>query len=265
MRKVTWIPALAAILFSSGGVRAQGQARPAARAQQEASAPSRQNTSSNQQPAQMVVPAGTRLPLILQNAVSTRSARPGDPVYLETLYPIVLHERILIPAGSYVRGEIMEAKRPGRIKGRGEIRIRLTSMILPNGYQVDFNAIPTNAGNGGNTSTGQEGQIKGDTNKAGDVGAVVKTTGVGAGIGAIAGRSGEGAGIGAGLGAAVGLATVLLTRGPELRLPRGSTLDAVLNRPLYLDASRIHFTNPGHASNLSGPENRNSRRSRSPL
>ncbi|HEY5069767.1 MAG TPA: hypothetical protein VII37_08255, partial [Candidatus Acidoferrum sp.] len=136
-----------------------------------------------------VVPSGTRLPLILHNAVTTRNAKPGDPIYLETLFPIVIDNRILIPAGSYVQGEIQEARRPGRVKGTGEIRLRLNSMILPNGYAVDFNAIPTNAGTGGNEATDSEGKIHGDTDKADDVGTILKSTGVGAGVGGIATQS----------------------------------------------------------------------------
>jgi len=212
-----------------------------------------------------VVPSGTRLPLILHNAVTTRNAKPGDPVYLETLFPVVIDNRILIPAGSYVQGEIQEAKRPGKVKGTGEIRLRLNSMILPNGYAVDFNAVPTNAGTGGNEATDKEGNVHGDTDKAGDVGTIVKSTGIGAGIGAIAGQGAKGAGIGAGAGAAVGLAAVLLTRGPELELPRGTTVDVVLDRTVYLDASRVNFTDPGRASSLPGPPSREPTRSRSPF
>jgi type IV secretion system protein VirB10 len=213
----------------------------------------------------IVVPAGTKLPLVLHNAVSTRNAHPGDPVYLETTFPIVQDDKILVPAGSYVQGEITEAVRPGRVKGTGEMRIRLTTMILPNGYTVRFDAIPSNAGTGGNETTGKEGEIKGDTNKAGDAGTVLKTTGAGAGIGGLASRTGKGAGIGAGAGAAAGLAAVLLSRGPELELPRGTTLDAVLDRPLTLDPAKINFTDPGHASSMPGPPNRAPVRSSSPF
>jgi hypothetical protein len=213
----------------------------------------------------ITVPSGTRLPLVLHNAVTTRNARPGDPIYLETLFPIVQDNKILIPAGSYVQGEILEAKRPGKVKGQGELRVRLNTLILPNGYTVNFNAVPTNAGTGGNESTDSEGKVKGDTDKAADVGTVMKTTGAGAGIGAIAGRSGKGAGIGAGVGAAVGLAAVLLTRGPELELPRGTTVDIVLDRALYLDASYINFTDPGRASTIPGAPNRAPTRSKSPF
>jgi hypothetical protein len=216
-------------------------------------------------PTRYVVPSGTRLPLILHNAVTTRNAKPGDPVYLETLFPVVIDNRILIPAGSYVQGEIQEARRPGKVKGTGEIRLRLNSMILPNGYTVDFNAVPTNAGTGGNESTDSEGNVHGDTDKGDDVGTVVKTTGIGAAIGAIAGQGAKGAGIGAGVGAAAGLAAVLLTRGPELELPRGTTVDVVLDRTVYLDASRVNFTDPGRASALPGPPSREPTRSRQPF
>jgi hypothetical protein len=204
----------------------------------------------------IVVPSGTRLPLVLHNSITTRNAQPGDPIYLETTFPIVQDERVLVPAGSYVQGEITEARRPGKVKGTGELRVRLTTMILPNGYTVKFGAVPTNAGTGGNESTDKEGTIHGDTDKASDVGTVMKGTGAGAGIGAIASRSASGAGIGAGIGAAVGLATILMTRGPELELPRGTSVDIVLDRPLYLDGSKINFTEPGRAPELPGPPSR---------
>ena len=265
--------ALVTFLLSSGALNAFAQQQPGPQTQ----APSQQTqpsppppdttpkSSAQKSSEKLVVPTGTRLPLVLHNAVTTRNAKPGDPVYLETLFPIVINDRILIPAGSYVQGEITDAKRPGKVKGKGEFHLRLNTMILPNGYTVNFNAIPTNAGTGGNESTDSEGKIQGDSNKAQDVGTVVKTTGIGAGIGAIAGRSASGAGIGAGAGAALGLATVLLTRGPELELPRGTTLDVVLDRALYLDASRVNFTEPGHASTLPGPTNREPTRSSSPF
>jgi hypothetical protein len=210
--------------------------------------------------ARIDVPSGTHIPLVLHNAISTRSARPGDPVYFETLFPVMIDGRVAIPAGSYVSGEVTESKRPGRVKGRGELMIRLKTLILPNAYMVDLNAVPSNAGTGGNETTSNEGKIIGDSNKSGDIGTVAKTTGAGAGIGAIAGGA-RGAGIGAGIGAAVGLTAVLLTRGPEAELPRGSTVEAVLDRAILLDADKVQFTGPGQASTLAGPPNREPPRS----
>lgn len=215
--------------------------------------------------ATIEVPSGTKLPLILHNSITTRNANAGDPVYMETLFPLVLHNKILVPAGSYVQGEVMESQRPGKVKGTGELKIKLNTMILPNGYTVDFNAVPTNAGTGGNESTDKEGTVHGDTDKSTDAGTIIKGTAIGAGIGGVATRTAGGAGIGAGIGALAGLTTVLLTRGPELDLPRGTTFDIELVRPLFLDASQINFTDPGKASTLPGPPNREPTRSRAPF
>lgn len=204
---------------------------------------------------QIQVPVGTHLPLVLHNGISTRNAKPGDPVYFETVYPILVNDRIVIPAGTYVSGEVTESKRPGRVKGRGEIMLRLTSMILPNGYSVSLLGTPNDANGGGADTVDKEGKIKGNTNKSGDAKTIGETTAGGATIGAITDGA-KGAGIGAGVGAAVGLGAVLLTRGPEVNLPRGSSLDVVLDRPILLDSARVSFTDPGRATSLAGPRNR---------
>lgn len=215
--------------------------------------------------AKIMVPSGTHIPLVLHNAVSTRSARPGDPVYFETLYPVMIDGKVVIPAGSYVSGEVTESKRPGRVKGRGELAIKMTNMILPNAYQVNLNASPSGAGTGGGETTNSEGVIVGDSDKKDDAATIAKTTAAGTGIGGLTARSPAGAGIGAAAGAAVGLAAVLLTRGPDAELPRGSTVEAVINRSFYLDADKITFTSPGKASDLPGPPNREPVRSTSPF
>ncbi|HTW22039.1 MAG TPA: hypothetical protein VMD78_00470 [Candidatus Baltobacteraceae bacterium] len=219
--------------------------------------------------AQIQVPSGTHIPLVLHNGISTRTAKPGDPVYFETIFPILIDGKVVIPAGSYVSGEVTESKRPGRVKGRGELMIKLTTMILPNAYMVNLNAIPGGAGTGGGETVNNEGKVIGDSDKGSDVGTVIRSTeigaGVGAGVGAASGHVGEGAGIGAAAGLATGLAAVLLTRGPDAELPRGSTVEAVISRPIFLDADKVQFTGPGQASALAGPSNREPQRSRIPF
>lgn len=66
-------------------------------------------------------------------------------------------------------------------------------------------------------------------------------------------------------GGAAGLAEVLLSRGPEAELPRGTTLDAVLDRPVYLDSDKVKFTGPGQASSIAGPPDREPQRQRIPF
>jgi hypothetical protein len=200
----------------------------------------------------IVVGAGTRVAVVLENGISTRSAKAGDSVYFHTNFPITQNNRIVVPVGSYLRGELTESKRPGRVKGRGEFRMRLDSLIFPNGYTVDLKAAPRSADSGGKETMDSEGKVTGSGGKGKDVETVATTTVTGAGIGAIAAGA-KGAGIGAGIGGLVGLAAVLLTRGPEAELPRGSTLDIVLEREIVLDGNQIQFTNLGQALPITPP------------
>jgi hypothetical protein len=191
----------------------------------------------------ITVPAGTRLGVTLENGISTNSAKPGDSVYFRTSFPVTMNNKVVIPVGSYLRGEVTESKRPGRVKGKGQLRIRLNTLILPNGYTVDLNAEPHSA-DGGGTKTDSEGKITGPGGKGKDAETIATTTATGAGIGAIA-AGGKGAGIGAGIGGVAGLAAVLLSRGPDAHLPRGSSMDLVLERDLQLETEQIHYTNVG--------------------
>ena len=191
----------------------------------------------------ITVPAGTRLGVTLENGISTNSAKPGDSVYFRTSFPVTMNNKVVIPVGSYLRGEVTDSKRPGRVKGKGELRIRLNTLILPNGYTVDLNAEPHST-DGGGTKTDSEGKITGPGGKGKDAGTIATTTATGAGIGAIA-AGGKGAGIGAGIGGVAGLAAVLLSRGPDAQLPRGSSMDLVLERDLQLESEQVHYTNVG--------------------
>jgi hypothetical protein len=198
--------------------------------------------------AYVLVPTGTRIGVTLENGISTATAKPGDSVYFRTSFPITINNKVVVPVGSYMRGEVSDTKRPGRVKGKGELRLRLNTLIFPNGYTVDMNAEPRST-DGGQTKTDSEGKITGPGGKGADAAKVATATVAGAGIGAIAG-GGKGAGIGAGTGGVIGLAAVLLSRGPEAQLPRGSSMDLVLERDLQLDADQIHYSNVGQSSTV---------------
>jgi hypothetical protein len=196
----------------------------------------------------ILVPTGTRIGVILESGISTGTAKAGDSVYFRTSFPITINNKVVVPVGTYLRGEVTESKRPGRVKGKGEIRIRLNTMVFPNGYTVDMNAEPHSA-DGGQVKTDAEGKMTGPGGKGKDVTTVATTTATGAGIGAIAAGA-KGAGIGAGIGGVAGLAAVLLSRGPEAQLPRGSSMDLVLEHDLQLDAAQIQYSNVGQPSTV---------------
>jgi hypothetical protein len=190
--------------------------------------------------ADITVPAGTQIPLKLAQGISTKSAKVGDAVYAETVFPITANDRIVIPAGTYVQGRISEVRRPGRVKGRAEFLMHFTTMIYHSGYTVMLpGAVENVPGADQQRIKGPEGTIQQEGTKGKDAGTVAKTAGVGASVGSIAGRSVKGAGIGGAAGAAAGLAAVMLTRGPDINLPPGTSVLIVLERPLDLDGNKI--------------------------
>jgi type IV secretion system protein VirB10 len=65
---------------------------------------------------------------------------------------------------------------------------------------------------------------------------------VGGIAGAVSGRPITGIAGGAAAGAAAGLAGVLLTRGPDVVLSKGSVVEMVLDRALYFEEKEIEFS-----------------------
>ena len=84
------------------------------------------------------VPAGTKVLLELRSAVNTKSAKPGDGVYLSSTFPVVVGNRVMIPNGVYVQGMVDRVQRGGRIKGKAQLDMHFTSMIFPNGTVVEI-------------------------------------------------------------------------------------------------------------------------------
>lgn len=187
----------------------------------------------------LIIPAGTRIPLALKQAISTKTAKEGDAVYAETAFPFVLSDRIVVPAGTYVQGKIMHAQRGGHVKGRAELLIHFTSMIYPSGYTVLLGGSVENTPGADKASVKDaEGTIREDS----DAGRKAKAAAEGATTGAIIGAvtdGGKGAGIGAGAGGVLGAAIAMLSRGADVRLESGSSIEMEIQREIPLDAARI--------------------------
>lgn len=210
--------------------------------------------------ASVSVSPGTHILLNMINSVSTKQALVGDRIYLETAFPVMTNGRIVVPQGSWVTGTVTQVTRPGRVKGKGGLQVRFDSLTLPNGVTRDFRADLGAIDSRDNQTLKREGStIKGGGNKAGDLGTVVGSTTsgtvIGSGVGAAAGSIARGAGAGAGAGAAAGLIGVLLTRGPDAVLTKGSTVEMVLDRPISYQESELDFRNAPPRAALSQGSN----------
>lgn len=183
------------------------------------------------------VETGVRIPLNLLNSISTKHSETGDRVYLQTAFPVLVKGRIVIPVGSYVTGTVTEVKRPSRAKGHAELYVRFESLTLPNGVTRNFSArMGGTDGTVDVTVDRAEGKVTADGNHSGEARTVGETGGIGASVGGIAGaasgHSVAGLGIGAGVGAAAGLIAIMASHGPDAVLPKGTTVEMILDRPL---------------------------------
>jgi hypothetical protein len=200
----------------------------------------------------LVVPKDTTIPVELRNSINSRTASIGQAIYCDTIYPITVNDRIVIPAGSWVKGEVTQVVRPGHVKGRAQIGLRFLEITLPNGTTRSLRA--TLSGFGGNGKEGfskRESKIEGQSSKGEDVGKIAQTTVTGAEIGTIAGVAdhdvGKGLGIGSAIGAAGGAVWVLATRGKEIVLPSGTSLELQLSAPLNFYEDEVE--SPHHSAN----------------
>ncbi len=207
----------------------------------------RQVPASQSQPGdELVVPAKTQIPLELVSAISSRTAYVGQPIYCQTVYPVDVANRIVVPSGTYVEGTITEVVRPGHVHRRAMLGLRFDSMILPSGFTKTLSGTLAGfAGSGDETFNASESKIKGAGDKGKDARTVAVTTGEGAGIGGIAGISSghTGAGVAAGAagGALGGLIEVFASRGRQIFLRRGASLQLELTRPLTLYRYQLDF------------------------
>ncbi len=196
-------------------------------------------TASTPNQNQLMIPAGTKVPIALKHAISTKSSREGQSVYAETTFPVVLNSRVLIPAGTYVQGKISHVQRAGHVKGRAEVLMHFTTLIYPSGYTVVLPGSVENVPGADKTSMkDDEGTIRQDSQTGEKVGTVATAAGTGAVIGGLS-HGAKGGLIGAGVGGAVGSAIAMLSRGNDVKLDAGTTLEMVIQREFPLDAGRI--------------------------
>jgi hypothetical protein len=165
----------------------------------------------------LVIPSGTPIAIRTTTTISTKTARAGQRFAGTLAEPLVVNGRTLARRGARVNGLVVGANRGGRIKGRAQISVRLTSLQLTTRGMVPVKSSVI-------TYTAK-GTKKRDGLKVGII------SGVGAAIGAIAG-GGKGAAVGAGAGAGAGTGYVLSTRGAAAVIPSESVMRFQLRAPV---------------------------------
>jgi len=107
--------------------------------------------------------------------------------------------------------------------------LNFQTLVLPSGITVPIYTSLRGAGGSGERKG--EATIQGDSSKTDDA-KTVGTAGASGGLIGVIANGGKGGAIGGAGGAAAGTAAVLLTRGKDLVLEPGTTIEVVLDRPL---------------------------------
>jgi len=190
-------------------------------------------------PSTVTIPAGTRVLMVLKSPLHTTSGTAGSGLYLETLYPVVQGNGVVIPAHSMVQGVVEADERPGHLKRTSEFRFHFTTLIFPCNLVVPINGVLQSIPGAGNIRTRADDRTLEPVDQAEKVITPTAASAVGGAI--IGAHRGFGIGLfpGAGLGAALGLSSVLLKRGDEINLPRGTNVEMVLQSPFNLEQSQL--------------------------
>ena len=227
---------------------AQGPTQEPAQSEQNVPAPAAALPESAAQPdAPITVPAQTQFALVLTHPIDSKSMHRGDDIYAQTTAPVAVGDQVVIPAGTFVQGQIDKLSRKG---SRSEIALQSFSVLFPNGYVANVKGpenIESDEGTAWNNPSGGA--------KAGAFIAPMAGAGIGAAIGSaahttqsstlggttITSSSPKGVAIGsvAGLAAGAVAMVVLLTHSHSFYVQLGSPMTMTLQQPMTLAANQV--------------------------
>ena len=169
-------------------------------------------------PAQITIPANTRIGVRLDHSISTEQVSPGDAFFATVSAPVVVNGQTVIPRGVPVKGRVVSVHEAGKLKGVAELRLALSSVRI-NGTDYDLHS----------TTFARTGENHNKRNLV----AIGGGTAAGALIGALAG-GGKGALIGAPAGAGAGTAGAALTGNKNIVLPAETAMTFQLLEPVVV-------------------------------
>ena len=162
------------------------------------------------------IPSGTAIAVSVHTQISSETANLGDTWTGTVEKPVEVDGRTLIPAGSTVTGTV-SGVRPAKKGDRAMLDLALSSIqVEGRSYRVH----------------GATEEIVAGSTRARNLGAVAAGAGAGALIGKAVGKSGKGALIGGLIGGAAATGAVAASKGYQVELKSGTTLDFTTSQPV---------------------------------
>jgi hypothetical protein len=164
----------------------------------------------------VTVPANTIVSVRTIDSIDSKTNHAGEVFKASLDAPIVVDDKVIVPAGADAFVKLAEAKSAGHMTGRSELGLELASVVFQG---KTYNVVISDVKQSG-TSRGKQ-----TAERVGGGAAL------GALIGAIAG-GGKGAAIGAAVGGGAGTGAQIFTHGQQVKIPSETRLDFTLQQPL---------------------------------
>lgn len=167
------------------------------------------------QPVTVTVPSNTIVSVRTIDPIDSATNHAGEVFKGSLDAPIVVDDKVIVPAGADAYLKLISASSAGHISGRSELALELTSVVFQGKtYTVETSDVK------------QSGASRGKRSAA--------TIGGGAALGALIGAvagGGKGAAIGAAVGGGAGTGVQVLTKGQQVKIPSETRLDFTLQQP----------------------------------
>ena len=164
--------------------------------------------------AALVIPSGTEIEVMLDQALSSETANVEDRFEASTVAAILVNGRTVIPAGATVSGYVSEVRSNKRLRKDGYLKLEFSTLTLDGGQPMEIRSQVVSVAE----------------SHSGDH--TLRNGGLGAILGAVVGgifEGKKGALIGAVVGAGGG---VLATKGEEVELPHRTLITLRLDGPM---------------------------------
>ena len=172
---------------------------------------------------ELVIAADSVIGLEIETAITSERARVEDPVAARVTRDVKVGNRVAIPAGARVNGEVTSVERGGRLKDRARLGVRFTSVVLADGTRVPIQT-ETIYREGDSPTNESAAKIGG-----GAIGGAI--------LGGILG-GGKGAAIGSIVGAGAGTGAVVAGGRNAATLPSGTPVTVRVNDPVTVTVER---------------------------
>ncbi len=167
-------------------------------------------------PVTVTVPANTIVTIRTIDSIDSKTNQAGEVFKASLAAPIVVEDRVVVPAGADAYIKLVSASSAGHITGRSELGLELASIAFQG---KTYNVV--------SSDVKQSGASRGKRS--------AETIGGGAALGALIGAvagGGKGAAIGAAVGGGAGTGVQVLTKGQQVKIPSETRLDFTLQQPL---------------------------------